>query len=150
MSGGFLRIRFVDDYDGSGELIAHAGSNRFSGIGRAYFNTDTIAAFATAIAAFPLSNDARPMITGGFSTTDRPDELDQEHLGITAYPIGSRGYIGVRVRMATPLHAGERPESRESATIEVVTTYEPLARFSRDLISMLRGNAEEAVLFEDR
>jgi hypothetical protein len=38
--------------------------------------------------------------------------------------------------MGTPLHNGERPESRKLATIEVVTTPE--------------GNAEEAVLIDDR
>jgi hypothetical protein len=52
--------------------------------------------------------------------------------------------------MGTPLHNGERPESRKLATIEVVTTPEPLARFSRELMAVLEGNAEEAVLIDDR
>ncbi len=149
MPGGFLRIRFVDDRDGTGELTAHAASNAFSGTGRAYFNIETIERFAESIAAFPLGNELHSIAGGFVGTKDRPNELDQEHLGITVYPIDSRGYIGVQVRMAMPVHDNERPESQQSATVELVTTHQPLARFSRELIAMLRGNAEEVVLFSD-
>ena len=151
MSAEFLRIRFVDDGDGTGELIAHAGSHDFSGTGRAYFNIEEIEKFAESIAAFPRSDETRASIAGGsFGTRDRPGELDQEYLGITVYQIDSRGYIGMQVRMATPIHAGERPESRQTATVELVTTHQPLERFSRHLIAVLRGNAEEAELTGSR
>jgi hypothetical protein len=51
--------------------------------------------------------------------------------------------------MATRTFEGMRPESRESATVELVTTYEPLARFSRELSAVIKGNVEEAVLICD-
>jgi hypothetical protein len=89
-------------------------------------------------------------IAGGYWKMDRSSELDQEHLRITVYPINSRGYFGVQVKMATKLDPGERPQSQQSATVELVTTSEPLARFSRALIGVLRGNAEEAVLASDQ
>lgn len=147
MSDGFLRIRYADDGGFSGELIAHAGSDCFSGIGRAYFNLEEIEKFAAAIVDYPLSNAARPAIAGGYlSATGRRGELKEEHLGITVYPINSRGDIGIQVRMATPTCEGDRPESREAASVELVTTYEPLSRFSRELIAVLHGNTDEAVL----
>ncbi len=146
MSGGFLRLRFDNDGDGTGELIAVANSGSFSGTGRAYFSVDEIERFANAIADVSISNEPHSIAGGFYRTVDRLGELDQEHLGITVYPIDSRGHIGVQVRRATPIHAGERIESRESATIALVTTHEPLVRFSRHLIAALRGNAEEAVL----
>jgi hypothetical protein len=46
MSDGFLRLRFYDDGDGIGELIALAKSGNFSGTGRAYFSIDEIEKFA--------------------------------------------------------------------------------------------------------
>jgi hypothetical protein len=146
MSDAFLRLRFDDDGDGIGELIASAKSGSFSGTGRAYFNIDKIEKFADAIADFSLSNEPHSIAGGCIGTGDRRGELDQEHLGITVYPIDSRGYIGMQIRMATPVLTGERPESRKSATIELVTTHEPLSRFGRHLIAVLRGHAEEAVL----
>jgi hypothetical protein len=147
MPDAFLRVRFSDDGDGTGELNAYASSGCFSGTGRAYFHTGEVEEFASALAAFPITNDARPRIAGGYlRKTGGPGELSQEHLGITVYPINSRGYIGIQVRMATTFCEGDRPESRESATVELVTTHIPLARFSRELIEVLRGSAEEAVL----
>ena len=148
MSRGSLRLRFVDDGDRTGELIAHAASDSFSGAGRAYFSINTIEEFATAIAAFPMTDDARPAISGGFGEINAP--LEQEHLGITVYPINSRGYAGVQVRMSTSIQAGDRPESLQSARIEIVTTCEPLARFGRELMAVLHGNIDEAVLLADR
>jgi hypothetical protein len=139
----YLKLRFTDDGDGTGLLMARAESDGFAGEGEAYFNTSKIKDFAAAIAVFPLpENDARRSISSGFGA---PSE--QEHLGISVYAADrQRGYIGVQVRMATKVWPDTRPMSRKAATIEVVTTYEPLARFSRDLIAMLRGELEEATL----
>ena len=78
---GFLRVRFVDDFDGSGELIAHAESGGFSGNGRAYFNIEEIKTFADAIAGFPLSDSSRPSISGGCGSLNGPEHAYQEHLG---------------------------------------------------------------------
>ena len=148
MSGGFLRIRFVDYGDGTGELIANAGSNDFSGTGRAYFNIEEIEKFADSIADLSVANELHS-IAGGFWKTDRRHELDQVHLGVSVYPIDSRGHIGVQVRMATPIHSGERPKSQHSAIVELLTTHAPLERFGRGVIAVLRGNAEKAVLSSD-
>jgi len=48
--------------------------------------------------------------------------------------------------MATEVWQATRPESQKIARIEVVTTYEPLSRFSRDLLSLLNGTIKQALL----
>jgi hypothetical protein len=148
MTSNYLRLRFQDDGDGTGKLIARAEADGYSGEGSAYFNIDRLEEFAKAIGAFPLpSSDERRSITGGFGKKDGDGDWEHEHLGIAVYPADAlRGYIGIQVRMATEVWQATRPESQKTARIEVVTTYEPLSRFSRDLLSLLNGTIKEALL----
>ncbi len=147
MPHNYLRFRFQDDGDGTGKLVAQAESSGFAGTSGAYFNVDKIEEFAAAISAFPLpERDMRRSIAGGFGKKNHPGEMD-EHLGIAVYPIDlRRGHIGVQVRMATELWDSTRPESQHTAKVEIKTTYEPLAQFSKELIRLVRGDLEEAVL----
>lgn len=123
--------------------MARAEADGFAGEGEAYFDIPSLQDFAAAIALFPLpKDDERLSISGGFGASS-----EQEHLGISIYAADrQRGYIGVQVRMATKVWQDTRPMSRKAAVIEVVTTYEPLARFSKDLAAMLRGELREATL----
>jgi hypothetical protein len=148
MAGGYLRLRFQDDGDGTGELRVLAEAEGFSGQGAAYFNIGELEEFAKALAVFPLPlEDKRRSIAGGFWSEERRGELDQEHLGISVYPADARrGYIGIQVRMATPAWQGTRPQSKEHVVVEIVTTYQPLSQFSRDLLAVLNGSIKEALL----
>jgi hypothetical protein len=137
MRQGYLRLRFDNEV---GELFARAQADGFSGEGSAYFNIDEIEKFAIALGAFPLRS---PAISGGFLERDGAGNL-KEHLGISLYAIDSRGHIRVQVRMSTTEHPGDtRPESRHAATVEIMTTYEPLSKFSRQLRALLRGDVAE-------
>ncbi len=143
----YLRLRFDDEGDGTGKLLARAEVGGFSGEGRAHFSISKIEEFAKAIGTFPLSRqDKRLSIAGGFWSQIRRGELEEEHLGITVYPVNARGHIGIQVRMATEIQGGARPASQKLARIEVLTTYEPLSKLSRDLIALLRGKIKEALL----
>lgn len=148
MISSYLRLRFEDDGDGTGRLVARAEADGFAGEGGAYFNIGEIEDFAKALSAFPLPNDdKRRSIAGGFWSQEQRGKLEQEHLGISVYLADARrGYIGVQVRVATEIWKGSRPESRKQAIIEVVTTYEPLRKFSEDLVAVLRGSVKEATL----
>jgi hypothetical protein len=148
MPSSYLRVRFQDDGDGTGELRVRAEAEGFSGEGSAYFNTEELEEFANALAAFLLpTEDKRRYIAGGFWSKEQRGKLDQEHLGISVYPADAlRGYIGFQVRMATQAWPGTRPESKKQAVVEVVTTYEPLSKFAKDLIAVLNGSIEEAFL----
>jgi hypothetical protein len=54
--------------------------------------------------------------------------------------------VGIQVRMATAVWPDTRPESKKQAVVEILATYEPLSKFSRDLLSVLRGSLKEAVI----
>jgi len=148
MSRSYLRLRFDDDGDGTGKLLARAEAGGFGGEGGAYFSISEIENFAKAISSFPLpSDDKRLSISSRFGSPKRVGELEQEHLGITVYLADAqRGYVGIQVRMATEIWPKSRPESKKAAQIEVVTTYEPLSRFSKDLIALVQGKIKEALL----
>jgi hypothetical protein len=144
----YLRIRFLDDKDGSGKLLVRAQVDGFSGESGAYFNVDDLEAFAESLMVFPLpAYDSRRAISGGFGTLPGRDEMPQEHVGISVYLADrQRGYIGIQVRMATEVWPQTRPESKKQASVEILVTYEPLAKFGRDLLSVVRGSLDEAVV----
>jgi len=143
-----LRAWFSDDGDGTGELKVRAEAGGFAALGAAYFGLEELLRFCEAIGSFPLpEGDARLNIQGGFWSQEQHGQIKQEHLGINVYfADAARGYIGIQVRAATPVWPHTRPNSKMMATVEVVTTYEPLARFARALKMVLQGKAKEAVL----
>ncbi len=148
MSRTYLRLRFRNDGDGTGKLLARAEADGFAGEGSAYFNTSAIEEFAEAIGAFPLpSQDPRLSIASGFSRLERHDGVEDEHLAITVYLADAqRGYIGIQIRMATEAWQNTRAQSQKTARIEVLTTYEPLSKFSKDLLALLHDKTDEALL----
>ena len=139
-----LHLRFEKDEDGTGKLWARAESEGFSGEGGAWFSAEQIQAFALSLAAFPL--EGRPSLAGGHWSSETPASLERELLSIACYPVNTRGYIGVHVRMASWPFA--RPESQHIVALEIITLHEPLGRFSREeaLVELVRGTVEEAVL----
>src|SRR6266850_508891 len=145
--GNYLRLRFLDDGDGTRKLTARAEADGFSGESGAYFNVEELEEFAEALQVFPLPpEDHRRSIASGFGSKE-DDKLSQEHLGISVYLANpQRGYVGIQVRMATEVWPDTRPESKKQATVEILATYEPLSKFSRDLLSVLRGSLKEAVI----
>jgi hypothetical protein len=142
MPTNYLSLRFADDDDGTGELQARAQASSFGGEGAAYFNVDEIETFAKSLAEYPLT--AKCEIRSGFGRSY--GQLDQEHLGISIYPIDGRGHIGVQIRMQTKAWPDTRLQSQMAVKLEIVTTYEPLRRFSADLISLVRGAMREATI----
>jgi hypothetical protein len=142
--GNYLRLRFRDDGDGTGKLMAWAAADGFSGESGAYFSVEKLKEFAEALQVFPLpAEDHRRSIASGFGSK----ELMREHLGISAYLANpQRGYAGIQVRMATAVWPDTRPESKKQAVVEILVTYEPLSKFSKDLLSVLHGSLKVAVI----
>ena len=68
------------------------------------------------------------------------------HLVVSVYPVGWTGRVAVWVRLAMPRQNYEstRPESQHVAEVELITSYEAIGRFARDLPHILRGEAEVA------
>ena len=147
MRHGFLTLCFSDDRDGTGTLDVEAEVDGYSGRSHAYFNKDEIERFAVALSQYPLPGDRCCSLTSGFGESQ--SKLAEEHVGIDVYPVNRRGYIGIQVRMATAVWGETRPQSQRIAQLEIVTTYEPLAQFSKDLLALLNGTASEATLEGD-
>jgi hypothetical protein len=83
----YLRVRFLDDRDGTGKLLARAEADGFSGESGAYFGLAELESFAQALRDFPLpAEDPRRSIASGFGSKQEPNELEQEHLAISVYP----------------------------------------------------------------
>lgn len=143
MRHGFLRLKFYDDSDGTGKLLADIETNGFAGRGGAWFGIAQVEDFADLIASFPLPADAKCSLAGGFW---KDGKLDQEHLAIDVYPVDRRGHIGVQVRIATELWKESRRESQMKVTAEVITSYQPLLEFSKNLKSLVQGSTKEALL----
>ena len=143
---GKLTLRFDDDSDGTGKLLADASANGFAGKGGAYFSIPHIEEFADSLVAFPLPETNFPEIAGGFGKRDAPNELAQEHLSIAVYPVDGRGHLGIQIRIATELWDGEREKSQHAVKLEFLTGYEAIAKFSKNLKALVVGQIEEAIL----
>ena len=142
-------LRFEDDGDWTGKLLAQAAARGFSGEGGAWFGITELQDFAAAVGMFPIPEEHPPFIDAGFVKKDGSGELEQEHLAIKVYPIDHRGHLGVQVRIATELWRDDRPESQHKVELEILTSYELLGRFSRDLLALVEGRIEEAILEGD-
>jgi hypothetical protein len=144
MRHGSLKLRFENDGDGTGKLSATAEADGYSGQGSAYFNITAIEDFSAKIARFPLPEKDECSLSGGFASSNGTPA--QEHLGIDVYPIDKFGHIGIQIRTTTPAWKDSRANSQKMAQLEIVTSYEPIARFSRDLLALIAGRLPEAVL----
>ena len=140
---GNLRVGIGRDGSSECEVFVEFRNGPYAGQGSAWFNVAEIEAFASGLAAYPIG--AVVELRGGFwHSTER--RIEQEHVYVAAYPIGSAGRIGVKVRAATPIHRDERAELRHSAEIELRTEYEQLRVFSSALSEVIRGHREYAEL----
>jgi hypothetical protein len=142
----FLTARYLDDGDGTGKLIVRVEANGFAGESGAYFSQQQIETFAAQLTEFPLKD--RPTLSGGFYSKTTPGVLEQVHVALAVYPADRTGRIGVNVRLATEFWPGTRPESQHAVTLEILTGYEPLLRFSRELAQLVKGATESATLTE--
>ena len=79
-------------------------------------------------------------------------EIGDELLYLGVFPIDRKGHLGIQVRIATEpiqISGQDRPPSQHTVRLEIITSYEPLATFSRDLRSLAQGRISEAVLDGD-
>ena len=144
-----LRLKFKPDTDGTGELFAEIRSNGFAGCGSAWFGEAKLVELAKELAsAFPLPADSPLGIRGGFYCRTGSG-IEQEHVGLTFYPVGGLGRVGCRVILCTPIHEHDRPEGQSSLATELLTTYERLGAFARALELLVTGGVDEAVLEAD-
>jgi hypothetical protein len=143
----YLRLKIEPNSDGTGKLTAEIASGGFAAWGEAYFGLQRLAEFSQKLCAFPLSESDPPYIEGGFWSKEERGVIEQVHLSIRAYQIGSKGQIGIRVKCADPpVWPNDRLESQNKAEIELMTSYAALEQFAKDLKLLMESKLQEAVL----
>lgn len=146
---GKLRLWIDEAGDGSGKLFAEFEANGFRGVGGAYFDLKVLAERAGEFARFPLQPEQPACIEGGYWSKDDLKKLGQEHLHISAFPINSRGELGLLVRATEPNEdLAVRAGFRYSASVEFKASYEQLSQFAKDLASLACGQVA-SVQFEE-
>ncbi len=146
VSDEFLEARWGgDDGDGIGRLTIHASASGFAGIGSAWFNQERVLEFAQEISCYPLDPTTERVIVGGYGS---PEEM-QVLVALRAYQVGSSGQVGVRVQLASDV-LGDDPARQCRVDLELLTAYEALGRFSRQLRGLIEGTAVTARLDGDR
>ena len=136
---GSLEMRWWSDGDGTGKLTVRAESaSGFAGRSWAWFDQGQVVRFAKRLGEYPLPTLDSPQLVGGSEPIGGPFQV---LVGLRAYPVGSRGQVGITVTLATePWQSpAMRQEEHQSVTLEVLTTYERLRRFSGDLQGLLVG-----------
>jgi hypothetical protein len=67
-------------------------------------------------------------------------------VGISVYPVGPNGVIGVKVDVMDGSYERQRPESRAQLTLELLTDYEPLRELGNGIIQLLDSPGATASL----
>lgn len=141
-----LRLQFDPDTDGTGKLLVEVQAKSFTGASAAWFGSTELILFAKKLAAtYPLQPNTPLKLEGGYWGKSG-GTIEQLHVGLQFYPIGSVGKIGCRILLSTPINEHERAESQSSLAVELHTTYEQLGAFARSLESLANGNTDEAIL----
>lgn len=145
----YVRFRFSDEGDRTGELEAAFAVGGFSGTGRAYFDVARLADQLNELTTFPLPSPNGAEIRGGYwESTGGADTLIQEHIGLTVRPAGTTGSLTLTLRVAIPGKAPKEPP-RYSASAQLPTSYEALARFATEMKALLKGEVSEVILEAD-
>jgi hypothetical protein len=141
-----LRLEFKPDTDGTGELFAEVHCEGFAGSSSAWFGEDQLVAFARKLAAaFPLQKDEPLALKGGY-WSKAGTGIEQLHVGLEFYPIGSVGRVGCQVSLNKPDCQLEPPRIQFSLAVELQTTYAQIGIFAKSLEMLAKGQTNEAVL----
>lgn len=144
-----LTLRLEHDIP-SGEATVHCEvrSHGFSGAGFTVFHSEDLRAFASALRAFPLGDEAARGLESGI--WGDPNAPDRRLVAISAHPLDAAGHVGVRVRLGASLETWQwRQPLRHLVEVEFQSTYGALDRFAGELVALLDGTAEEALLLAD-
>ena len=145
----YLKISADIDHEQSAEVFAEIHSKGFSGVSSAFFTLEQIKRFAKSLMDYPMQESSMRELVGGFWKEHPIDELEEVHLAIRVYAIGSRGQLGIRVRVAERLGEAQRRESQKIAEVELLTTYSSVGVFAKKLLRLADGKMNEVTIKEE-
>lgn len=140
-----LRLKIDADNDNTGELFGELEADKFAGQGSAWFELKKLTEQAKRFSEYPISDEEPPIIEGGYWKKDT-SAIEQEHLFISAYPIGSRGVLGIMIRLSVPYDNPERIGLKCRTSAEFLVHYEQLGQFSKDIQALAAGTMTEVVI----
>ena len=138
-----LHFRVVDQRHG--ELTAFVRCDEFSGRGAAWFFTNQIREFLTAISAFPIPIHNGPKLEGGFHD-ESGETLQQCHLSVRLSPHDRLGLVRVTASVATQADRNAEKDLQQSLTGRFLVNYGDIDRFGDELAAMLERGSGEATL----
>ncbi|HZF79413.1 MAG TPA: hypothetical protein VEZ89_06445 [Rubrivivax sp.] len=143
-----LQLRWQPDTDGTGELFVYVQRGRYSGEGSAWFHDRELEDFGARLRdTFPLIPGSTLSLQGGhWKSGSSPPVLEDVLVGISVYPVGPNGAIGVKVDVMDGYHERQRQESRAQLTLELLTDYEPLRELGNGILQLLRSPGATATL----
>lgn len=136
--------------NGAPRLRVEVNAPPISGIALAYFGHESLARVAEAFHRMPIDVSEPANLSLGYldpatAASDAPT-VNQEHIGITAFPQGRTGKLILEVRLALP-HSHDRELQREART-QFLATYGQLADLSRGIRALARGECDR-IRFEE-
>jgi hypothetical protein len=148
MTEGSITLAFDLESDGTGRLKVSASAGGFAGRAEAWMDADEVAVFARSLDAFPLP-DGGLVLAGGFGKSSA--DLDTELVALRVYRVGNLGQVGIRCHLAggTSSWPPTRPKSVPEVHLELLTTYERLRTFGRNLTRIAEGSMEEAIIGQE-
>ena len=141
-----LRIMHLRDEDDFGQLVATVRSGAFAGTGWAHFYREQVVRFIQDLRACPLPVDHLTKIEGGYWNKEQRDKLDECHLRVAVRPFDLRGQLMVLVDLATELPTNAGREHQQTIHARFRTEYAELAAFASELLAVLEGKREDALL----
>ena len=138
----YLAIRHQPDgLQDVGALSVRAEAKGFGGTSLAYFNDSDVLRFAEQLAAYPLPPDSSFAIRLWRDSTRRGVRRARSPRSVP----GRQPRTGGDRRHLAEVWP-ERVASRSEVRIELLTTYERLGQFSRDLARVVRGELQQAMI----
>ena len=108
-----------------------------------------ISLFSENLAQFPIDLDSPPTLAGGYWDATATN-IAQEHVFISARPLGLRGHVALLVRLAVPNGETDSPAIKYSASVVIETDYGGIDEMRMRLEHIARGESREMTLVFER
>jgi hypothetical protein len=136
--GKLVTFRYEPEDEGHGKLIARGEAGDFTGLGEAWFTSESLRQFADACEAYPLQADAPPTLRGGY-WDDSGSVLREPHISIVLEPYDARGSIRAIVELATDAYLADERAVAQSVAIRFLLSYADLAAFAPHFRLLIEG-----------
>lgn len=141
-----LRFKVEPCLDEVVRLTVEVESLGFAGRGSSEFHIREVRDFVERISRFDIPRFAPVVMEGGYWDTKEEGKVLETHLFLGIYPIEPMGDFGIRVKLSTPPHLFNRPESVHAVEAELEADHEALRELAANLEALLDGRSPEAVL----